>query len=56
MKRYRYQIDGRAVDFSSAIPIPTSDFNIPVRLAKNLGLLKVIWHQALPAVWTSLSK
>jgi hypothetical protein len=37
------------VDFSPAIPIAASNKNIPVWLAKNLGLLKIIWHQALPA-------
>jgi alpha-galactosidase len=49
-KRYQYQIDERVVDFGAAIPLETSDNNIPVWLAKNLGLLKVAWAQALPAI------
>ena len=48
--RYKYQIDGREVDFSPAIPIQSSDQNIPVWLAKDLGLLKIVKHQALPAI------
>jgi alpha-galactosidase len=49
--RYEYQIDGRIVDFSPAVPIQSTDRNIPIGLAKNLGLLKIVWHQALPAIW-----
>jgi alpha-galactosidase len=52
-KRYRYEIDGRGVDFSSAVPISSSDKNIPIALAKNLGLLKIVWHQAIPAILKS---
>jgi hypothetical protein len=52
-KRYQYQINGRDVDFSSAVPISASDKNIPIGLAKNLGLLKIIWHQAIPAILKS---
>ena len=52
-KRYRYEINRRAVDFSRAIPIPSSDKNIPVWLAKNLGLFKVAWYQAIPAILRS---
>ena len=48
--RYQYQIENRSVDFSSAVPIPTSKMNLPVWLAKNIGLLKLIWYQALPAI------
>jgi alpha-galactosidase len=48
--RYRYQIDGRTVDFSSAIPIQTSEKNIPVWLAKSLGFLKIAILQAFPAI------
>ena len=52
-ERYRYRIDGRSVDFNPAVPIPTSKANIPVWLAKCLGLLKVGLYQALPAIWES---
>ena len=55
-KRYEFQIDGRNVDFSPAIPIRTSNMGIPVWLAKNIGLLKIVWHQALPAIFASLSQ
>lgn len=56
MSRYKYQIDGRDVDFSPVIPIPTSRFGIPVWLARNIGLLKMGWHQVLPAIFASLSQ
>ncbi len=49
-ERYEYQIDGRTVDFSPVIPIQTSDKNVPVWLAKNAGLLKIIRYQVLPAL------
>jgi len=52
--RYEYQINGRDVDFSPSVPIQTSNNKIPIWLAKNLGLLKIIWHQALPAIWESI--
>ena len=52
--RYLYQIDGRSVDFSPAIPIQRSDKNIPVWLAKNLGLSKIVIYQALPALLESI--
>ncbi|HJS18614.1 MAG TPA: glycoside hydrolase family 36 protein, partial [Anaerolineales bacterium] len=55
-KRYEYQIDGRKVDFSPSVPIPFFDKNIPVWLAKNLGLFKVVWRQALPAILESIRK
>jgi alpha-galactosidase len=48
--RYEFQIDGRAVDFSSAVRIRTSNKNIPIWLAKNLGLAQIAVHQALPAI------
>lgn len=50
MKRHQFRIDGREVDFSPAVPIPVSITDFPVWLAKNLGLLKIIWHQILPAI------
>lgn len=53
MNRYEYQIDERRVDFCPAVPIETSDKNIPIWLAKNLGLLKIVRRQALPAIWES---
>jgi alpha-galactosidase len=53
VKRYEFKIDGRAVDFSPVIPIPTAKANVPVWLAKNLGLLKIVRHQLLPAIWES---
>jgi len=49
-KRYEYQIDEHDVDFSPIIPIPTSNMEIPVWLAKYAGLFKIVWHQALPAI------
>ena len=52
-RRYEYRIDGRGVDFSPAIPIPASVMDYPVWLARNLGLLKIIWHQVLPAILES---
>ena len=48
--RYEFQLNDRIVDFSPAIPIPTTRKNIPISLAKNLGLLKIAWAQALPAI------
>ena len=41
--RYEYQINGRIVDFKPAIRMESTTKNIPVWLAKNLGLLKIIW-------------
>ncbi len=52
-ERYEYQIDGRGVDFGSVVPVLSSNQNIPVWLAKNLGLLKIAVNQALPAIWES---
>jgi hypothetical protein len=52
--RYGFQIDERAVDFSPAIPIPRSDREMPIWLAKNLGLWKIAVHQALPAIFERL--
>lgn len=52
--RYRFAIDGREVDFGKVIPIPESTLQVPVWLAKNLGLLKIVRHQALPAILESL--
>jgi alpha-galactosidase len=54
--RYQFQIDGREVDFSPAIPIPTSSMDFPVWLAKNWGLMKIVWYQVLPAVWESIKR
>lgn len=52
--RYQYQIDGRDVDFNSVIPIRASGKNIPISLAKYLGFTKIVWEQALPAIFMSL--
>jgi alpha-galactosidase len=51
--RYKYQLDGREVDFSPAMPLHAHR-KIPVWIAQNLGLLKMFKHQALPAVMESL--
>lgn len=48
--RYEFGIDGRKTDFASVVPIPKSTKNIPVWLAKNLGLLKIIRYEVLPAL------
>lgn len=51
LSRYVYRIDGREADFSPAIPIPASNMEIPVWLARQAWLLKTVWRQVLPAVW-----
>jgi len=51
--RYKYLLNGREVDFSPAIPLP-GHRNIPVWIAQNLGILKMVRHQALPAILESL--
>ena len=48
-KRYEYQIDGRIVNFDPVIPTPAPMTNIPIWLARILGLLKIAIYQALPA-------
>ncbi len=52
ISRYVYQIDGRKIDFSTKIPLQTGA-QVPVWIARNLGLLKIIIRQALPALWES---
>ncbi len=52
--RYQYQIDERNMDFRPTVPISMSNMNIPVWLAKNAGLLKMVRHQVLPAIWESI--
>ncbi|HAV77802.1 MAG TPA: hypothetical protein DCX53_10685, partial [Anaerolineae bacterium] len=54
--RYEYRIDGRDVDFSTAIPISTSNIGIPIWLAKYAGLMKIGWRQVLPAFLASFSQ
>ena len=54
-KRYQFQVNGRNVDFSPAIPIPTSNLEIPVWLAKNWGLMKIVWYQVVPALFENWS-
>ena len=51
--RYKYQVDGREVDFSAAIPMHAHR-NVPVWIAQNLGFLKIARHQVLPAILESL--
>jgi len=51
--RYKYQLNGRTVDFSSAVPMPEHR-KIPVWIAQNLGLLKMARLQAIPAILESL--
>jgi alpha-galactosidase len=51
--RYAYQIDGRVADFRRVVPMHLPNQNIPVWLAKYLGLLKIATCQALPAIWES---
>ncbi len=48
--RYEFGIDGRKTDFAPVVPIPKSTTNVPVWLAKNLGLLKIIRYEVLPAI------
>ena len=55
-KRYEFQIDGREVDFSPAIPIPTSNIDFPIWLARIWGLLKIVWYQVLPAIIESTKR
>jgi alpha-galactosidase len=52
--QYGFQIDTRSVDFNPALPLRSSKINIPVRLAKSLGLLKIGIYQALPAMWETI--
>ncbi len=52
LSRYVFTIGGRIVDFSHVIPLRTG-VNLPVWLARNLGMLKIGLLQALPAVWES---
>ncbi len=53
LSRYKYQINERIVDFSPAIPTHVHR-NMPVWLARNLGLLKIAKHQVFPAIQESL--
>jgi alpha-galactosidase len=55
-KRYCYRIGEREVDFSPVVPVPSSKINIPIWLARNLGLLNIVWHQALPAIMEAIKK
>ena len=52
--RYQYQVDGREVDFSAAMPMHPPHRNVPAWLAQNLGFLKIARHQVLPAILESL--
>jgi alpha-galactosidase len=53
LSRYKYLINNREVDLSSAMPLPEHR-NMPVWLAQNLGFLKMAKHQVLPAILESL--
>jgi alpha-galactosidase len=53
ISRYKYQLNGREVDFSPAMPLPAHR-NVPVWMAQNWGLLKIVRRQALPAILESL--
>jgi alpha-galactosidase len=53
ISRYKYQLNNREVDFSSAIPLPEHR-HIPVWIAQNIGILKIVKHQVLPAILESL--
>jgi hypothetical protein len=39
------------VDFSPAVPIPISNLDFPVLMAKYMGMLKIAWYQVLPAIF-----
>jgi len=53
ISRYKYQVGDREVDFSPAMPLP-KHLRVPVWLARNLGILKIVRHQVLPAILESL--
>jgi len=53
LSRYKFQINGREVDFSQAMPLPEHR-HIPIWIAQNLGFLKMARHQAIPAILESL--
>jgi alpha-galactosidase len=50
-----FQIDGREVDFSSALPLPGA-VRAPVKLATAAGLLPMVFHEVLPAWLASRGK
>ena len=53
LSRYKFSINGRIVDFSSAITTHPHQ-KVPVWLARNMGFLKMAKHQALPAMRESI--
>jgi alpha-galactosidase len=53
LSRCKYQINNRIVDFSPAISTHACR-KVPVWIARNLGLMKMAKHQALPAMRVSL--
>jgi len=53
ISRYKYQLNGREVDFSPGMSI-SEHHNIPVWFAQNLGILKIARCQVLPAILESL--
>jgi len=53
ISRYKYQLSDREVDFSSVIPLP-EHHHVPVWIAQNIGILKIVKHQVFPAILESL--
>ena len=53
ISRYKYQLNDREVDFSPVIPLPEHR-HVPVWIAQNIGILKIIKHQVFPAILESL--
>ncbi len=47
--RYRFQIDGRDVDFSPAMPLP-KEHKFPEKLASGLGLVQMAHREVIPAI------
>jgi len=50
--RYQYSINGRLVDFEPHVHFKRG-LAAPIWFARNLGLIKIILRQVLPAVWES---
>jgi alpha-galactosidase len=53
ISRYKYQLNGREVDFSPVMPF-YAHRNVPIWIAQNLGFLKTARQQVLPAILESL--
>ncbi len=50
LRRYEYQIGRRKMDFNPVVQIHVSNMEVPIWLAKFIGLLNIAWRQALPAI------